>query len=162
MNEIIQRAEVNAFNVPTDFPESDGTAEWNSTTLILVELGAGKISGLGYSYAHESCVPLIRENLFPIVRGKNVFSISELWNEMNRAVRNFGRNGIASSAIAAVEIALWDLKAKVLNLPFVKLLGALARKNSPSMAAAVSLPIPKNNCVNNLKIGLAKEFQWSK
>ena len=44
----------------------------------------------------ECCVPLIREKLFPIVRGKNPFSISALWNEMNSAVRNFGRHGIAS------------------------------------------------------------------
>ena len=83
---------------------------------------------LGYSYAHECCVPLIRETLFPIVRGKNPFSISTLWNEMNSAVRNFGRNGIAMSAIAAVEIALWDLKAKLLNLPLAKLLGAVREK----------------------------------
>lgn len=130
MNETIQRLEASAFKVPTDFPESDGTAEWSSTTLILVELGAGKISGLGYSYAHECCAPLIRETLFPIVRGKNPFSISALWKEMNSAVRNFGRNGIAASAIAAVEIALWDLKAKILNLPLAKLLG-IARDKIP-------------------------------
>jgi L-alanine-DL-glutamate epimerase-like enolase superfamily enzyme len=128
LNETIQRLEVSAFTVPTDFPESDGTAEWKSTTLIFVELGAGKISGLGYSYASESCVPLIREKLFSIVRGKNPFSLLALRNEMNSAVRNFGRHGIASSAIAAVEIALWDLKAKILNLPLAKLLGAVREK----------------------------------
>jgi L-alanine-DL-glutamate epimerase-like enolase superfamily enzyme len=124
LNEVIQRLEASAFKVPTDFPESDGTAKWNSTTLILVELGAGKISALGYSYAHASCVPLIRETLFPIVRGKNPISISALWNQMNLAVRNFGRNGIGASAIAAVEIALWDLQSKFLHLPLAKLLGA--------------------------------------
>jgi L-alanine-DL-glutamate epimerase-like enolase superfamily enzyme len=128
LNETIQRLEASAFKVATDFPESDGTAEWNSTTLILVELGAGKNSGLGYSYAHECCVPFIRETLFPIVREKNPFSISPLWNEMNVAVRNFGHSGIAASAIAAVEIALWDLKAKILNLPLVKLLGSAREK----------------------------------
>lgn len=111
--------------MPTDFPESDGTAEWDSTTLILVELGAENFAGLGYIYSHECCVTLIRETLFPIVRGKNPFLISALRNEMNLAVRNFGRHGIASSAIAAVEIALWDLKAKILNLPLVKLFGAV-------------------------------------
>jgi L-alanine-DL-glutamate epimerase-like enolase superfamily enzyme len=128
LNETIQRLEVSAFAVPTDFPESDGTAKWNSTTLILVELGAGKISGLGYSYSHECCVPLIREKLFPLVRKKNPFSLPALWNEMNSAVRNLGRHGIAMSAIAAVEIALWDLKAKILNLPLAKLLGAVREK----------------------------------
>jgi L-alanine-DL-glutamate epimerase-like enolase superfamily enzyme len=128
LNETIQRLEASAFKVPTDFPEDDGTAEWDSTTLILVEVVAGKISGLGYSYSHECCVPLIREKLFPIVRGKNPFSLSVLWNEMNSAVRNLGRHGIAMSAIAAVEVALWDLKAKLLNLPLAKLLGAVREK----------------------------------
>jgi len=128
LNGTIQSLKVSAFKVPTDFPESDGTAKWDSTTLILVELGAGKISGIGYVHSHECCVPLIREKLFPIVRGKNLFSLSELWNEMNSAVRNLGRHGIAMSAIAAVEIALWDLKAKILNMPFVKLLGAVREK----------------------------------
>ena len=47
---------------------------------------------------------------------------------MNIAVRNFGRNGAAASAIAAVEIALWDLKAKILDLPLAKLLGAVHEK----------------------------------
>jgi L-alanine-DL-glutamate epimerase-like enolase superfamily enzyme len=128
LNETIQSLEASAFKVPTDFPESDGTAEWNSTTLILVALGVGKISGLGYSYSHECCVPLIREKLFPIVRGKDPFSLSALWNEMNSVVRNLGRQGIAMSAIAAVEIALWDLKAKILNLPLAKLLGVFREK----------------------------------
>jgi L-alanine-DL-glutamate epimerase-like enolase superfamily enzyme len=130
LNEPIQRLEVSAFTVPTDSPESDGTAKWDSTTLILVELGAGKVSGLGYSYSHTCCVPLIRETLFPIINGKSPGSISALWNEMNSAVRNLGRHGIATAAVAAVEIALWDLKAKLLNLPLVKLLGPV-RKNIP-------------------------------
>lgn len=128
MNETIQRLEVSAYKVPTDFPEADGTAEWNATTLILVELGSGKVSGLGYSYAPECCVPLIRQTLFPLILGKSSFSIPALWNEMNVTVRNFGRSGIAACAIAAVEIALWDLKAKMLGLPLVKLFGVRREK----------------------------------
>jgi len=141
LNENIQRLTVSVFKIPTDQPESDGTAKWDSTTLILVELNAGKISALGYSYAHECCASLIRETLFPIIVGqasslpKNrrqdacaTMNLPALRNEMNSAVRNFGRHGIASSAIAAVEIALWDLKAKILNLSLAKLLGAVREK----------------------------------
>ncbi len=128
MNETVESAEVHAYTVPTDLPESDGTIEWSSTTLILVRLKAGEVTGLGYSYAHECCVPLIRNTLFPILQSKSIFSISALWSEMNAAVRNAGRRGIASSAIAAVEIALWDLKAKLLKLALVKLLGGIREK----------------------------------
>ena len=156
------RLEASAFTVPTDLPESDGTAKWDSTTLILVELGVGKISGLGYSYASESCVPLIRESLFPIVRGKNPLSLSALRNEMNSAVRNFRAKGIASSAIAAVEIALWDLKAKILNLPLVQLLGAVREKIAVYGSGGFTSYSEKQLRSSNLKTGSAKEFPWSK
>ena len=125
MDDTIQRAEAAAVTIPTETPESDGTAEWSTTTLVLVQLEAQGIGGMGYTYAHECCAPFIRKTLFPIVRGKNPFSIASLWNEMNIAVRNFGRDGLVSSAIAAVEMALWDLKARLLKLPLIKLLGAV-------------------------------------
>jgi L-alanine-DL-glutamate epimerase-like enolase superfamily enzyme len=124
----IQRIEASAFTIPTETPESDGTAEWSSTTLILVRVEAEGTEGLGYTYAHECCAPFIRKTLFPIVLGKSPFATASLWNEMNVAVRNFGRDGVVSSSIAAVEMALWDLKARLLKLPFVKLLGAVRDK----------------------------------
>lgn len=124
----IQSAEVSVFEVPTDFPESDGTLEWNSTTMVLVELRAGKTSGLGYTYTHAAAAELIRDRLFSLVLGGDAMDIRALWEKMNIAVRNFGKWGIAANAIAAVDIALWDLKAKLLNLPLVKLLGAIREK----------------------------------
>lgn len=126
--EVIEHAKVNVFKVPTDLPESDGTLEWNSTTMVLVELNAGKISALGYSYTHECVAQLIRDKLFPLVRGGDAMDIRGNWEKMNAAVRNFGRRGIAVTAISAVEIALWDLKAKILSLPLMKLLGAVREK----------------------------------
>ncbi|MGH8022973.1 MAG: enolase C-terminal domain-like protein, partial [Limisphaerales bacterium] len=111
--ETIEECEVDAFKVPTECPESDGTAEWDSLTLVLVRLRAGKARGLGYTYDHECCVPLIREKLFPLIRGKNALNHLLFREELNAAVRNFGRMGIASSAIAAVDAALWDLKARL-------------------------------------------------
>ena len=130
MSDQIQHFEVNAFTIPTETPESDGTAEWASTTLVLVRLRAQGSSGLGYSYAHECCAPFIRKTLFPILRGKGIFDVALLWREMNIAARNFGRNGIPSSAIAAVDAALWDLKARVVGISAVKLMGAV-RENIP-------------------------------
>lgn len=125
MSELIHRAEVVAFNIPTENPESDGTAEWSSTTLVLVRLQAQGCCGLGYTYAHECCCPFIRKTLFPLLDGKSLFATAALWNEMNVAVRNFGRDGVVSAAIAAVEMALWDLKARALALPLAKLLGVV-------------------------------------
>jgi L-alanine-DL-glutamate epimerase-like enolase superfamily enzyme len=130
LNETIERLEVNAYRIPTDFPESDGTLEWDSTTIIVVELGAGHSTGIGYTYSHGCCAPLVRETLFPIVRGKSPAMAAEIWNDMNVAVRNLGRSGIPSSGIAAVDIALWDLRARLLGTSFINLIGA-ARKEIP-------------------------------
>lgn len=52
-------------------------------------------------------------------------NIAAIWQGMVDGIRNLGRPGIASMAIAAVDIALWDLKAKLLQLPLVHLLGAV-------------------------------------
>jgi len=114
---------VSSYRVPTDFPESDGTIEWDSTTLVLVEAVGGGKRGIGYSYASASAAGLIHGILADLVRGGDAMDIPRAWRAMDGAVRNLGRAGIASCAIAAVDIALWDLKAQLLDLPLVKLLG---------------------------------------
>ena len=124
----VEDLKVNAFRVPTDAPESDGTLEWSSTTVVIVQLGAGKLRGLGYTYAHASCARLIREELFPLLRHREVLDLPQAWESMNAAVRNFGRPGLAACAIAAVDIALWDLKARWLNLALTQLLGVVREK----------------------------------
>ncbi|MGC1485991.1 MAG: enolase C-terminal domain-like protein [Candidatus Acidiferrum sp.] len=115
---------VAAYTVPTDFPESDGTIEWDKTTLVLVQASANDKIGLGYTYADVATAELIKHTLNPIILGTNVLAIPACWSAMRHAIRNLGRPGICSIAIAAVDSALWDLKAKLLDLPLVSLLGA--------------------------------------
>jgi L-alanine-DL-glutamate epimerase-like enolase superfamily enzyme len=119
----IQRAAVSAYTIPTDGPESDGTLEWTSTTIVIVELAAAGITGLGYTYAHKATATLVGDMLFPLVRGHDAMDVSGAWVAMTRAIRNQGRPGVASMAIAAVDAALWDLKARLLDVPLVRLLG---------------------------------------
>src|SRR5579885_1836706 len=116
---------VSAYTVPTDAPESDGTLEWKSTTLVLVEVEAGAQCGLGYSYADVSTAVLIRDLLSKVIESRDAMDIEGAWSAMLARIRNLGRPGIASMAIAAVDNALWDLKARLLNLPLVILLGAV-------------------------------------
>ncbi|HEX7370015.1 MAG TPA: enolase C-terminal domain-like protein [Rhodanobacteraceae bacterium] len=123
--------EVRVFKIPTDAPESDGTLEWDSTTLVLVEIGAGAQRGIGYTYADKSAGEVIRDTLADIVEGRDAMDIAGAWWAMLVAVRNIGRPGIAAMAISAVDNALWDLKAKLLELPLVKLLGAV-RESVPA------------------------------
>ena len=121
----IERLNVSAYTVPTDFPESDGTINWDKTTLVLVEATAGGVQALGYTYADLATARLIQEVLTDIVVGRDAMSVPGTWLAMVEAIRNLGRPGIASMAIAAVDIALWDLKARLLHLPLVTLLGAV-------------------------------------
>ena len=120
----VREISVSAYTVPTDFPESDGTLAWDKTTIVLVSASAGDKVGIGYTYANVATAQLINDTLLPLVRGKDAMSVPACWSEMRHAIRNLGRPGICSMAIAAVDSALWDLKAKLLNLPLVSLLGA--------------------------------------
>jgi L-alanine-DL-glutamate epimerase-like enolase superfamily enzyme len=121
----IDRLDVSAFTIPTDAPESDGTLAWDSTTLVLVEAQAAGVTGIGYTYANIATATLIRDTLAAQVRGGDAFSVPAHWVGMVKAIRNLGRPGIASMAVAAVDTALWDLKARLLKVPLVTLFGAV-------------------------------------
>jgi L-alanine-DL-glutamate epimerase-like enolase superfamily enzyme len=120
----IDRVKARAYRIPTDYPESDGTLEWSSTTLVLAEVSSGPHIGIGYTYADRSTAVMINDLLSGIVEGRDPMAIPANWLAMVRAIRNLGRSGISSMAIAAVDSALWDLKARILDLPLVTLLGA--------------------------------------
>jgi L-alanine-DL-glutamate epimerase-like enolase superfamily enzyme len=115
--------EVSAYTVLTETPESDGTFAWSETTLALVQVASCGVVGLGYSFADVATATLIDTHLRPGIVGYNPLNIPELWSSMVRTIRNLGRPGICSMAIAAVDNALWDLKARLLHLCVADLLG---------------------------------------
>jgi L-alanine-DL-glutamate epimerase-like enolase superfamily enzyme len=121
----VEAISVSAYTIPTDYAESDGTLEWDRTTLVLVEAtGAGRV-GLGYTYADTATAELIRSRLADVVISHNTMAPGDAFVSMVRAIRNLGRPGICSMAISAIDTALWDLKARLLDLPLVTLLGPL-------------------------------------
>src|SRR5256885_8787419 len=102
----IERVQVNAYTIPTRTPEADGTLEWNKTTLVLVTAEAAGVSGTGYSYADVATAKLIEDTLVSEVLGRDAMAISDCWQAMVRRIRNLGRPGICSMAIAAEDNAL--------------------------------------------------------
>ena len=121
----IEKVTVSALQIPTDEPESDGTYEWESTTIVIVEAEAGGQRSLGYTYADEATARLIETKLKAVVLGRDALSPNDAFVAMIKAIRNLGRPGICSMAISAVDTSLWDLKAKLLGLPLVTLFGQL-------------------------------------
>ncbi len=112
-----------AYRIPTDFPEADGTYAWDATTLVVVQVEADGTTGLGYTYADASAVALAQGLLNKALTARDAFDIPGCWLAMQRSVRNLGRSGLAACAISAIDAALWDLKARMLNLPLATLLG---------------------------------------
>ncbi|SRR6266498_102287 len=121
----VEQLEVVARTIPTDAPESDGTLEWDSTTIVVVQARAGGKVGLGYTYTHDAAARLIEDKLAPLVRGGDLDDVPALWDELGQQLRNIGRPGIGFMALSAVDVALWDLKARLRDSPLVELLGAV-------------------------------------
>src|SRR5438477_3529286 len=120
---VIEDLRVSAYSVPTETPEADGTYEWDSTTIVIVEVKGGGQLGLGYTYPDSATAKLVEDKLKEVVIGRDAMSVQFTWLAMLRSIRNLGRPGICAMAISAIDTALWDLKARLLNLPLVTLLG---------------------------------------
>jgi len=118
----VEHLSVSAYTVPTDEPESDGTLAWDSTTIVVVEVEARDEQGLGYTYAATAVAALIDAELRPIVSGSSAGAPASTHAAMCSRLRNAGHPGIAMSAVSAVDIALWDLKARLLDVPLADLL----------------------------------------
>ncbi|GGP96883.1 MULTISPECIES: enolase C-terminal domain-like protein [Streptomyces] len=123
----VERLAVSVYRIPTDLPGGDATLTWDATTLVLVEATAAGVTGLGFTYGSPATAPVVRQELADLVVGHDAFDVPAAGDRMSRALRNTGRPGIGAGAVSAVDTALWDLKARLLDLPLVRLLGA-ARK----------------------------------
>lgn len=84
---------------------------------------AGKRTGLGWTYSTGAAGRIITDHLAPAITGRNVMDTPGCWSAMHRAGRNLGTRGLVMQAISAVDVALWDLKARVLDVPLASLFG---------------------------------------
>jgi L-alanine-DL-glutamate epimerase-like enolase superfamily enzyme len=128
---VVESVEAAAYTVPTELPEADGTLAWTSTGLTVVRVRAADGTvGTGWTYGAPACADIVETTLAGVVRGRSVLDVQGAFDAMVKQVRNIGRPGVAGYAISAVDVALWDLKARTLGLPLHRLLGA-ARRTVP-------------------------------
>lgn len=123
----IDRIDVSHYKIPTDSHESDGTREWDHTKICVVMVRAGGETGLGYTYGGSEVAALIQDVLSEVIKDGDAMAPTEFYMAMWRKIRNLGRPGVASMGISAVDCALWDLKARLLQIPLATLLGPVRK-----------------------------------
>lgn len=120
-------ARLYTFPTTTDgvpMPETDGTAEWSRTTVLVLRLTAGCMRGLGYAYASPGALAVVRDLLAPVVMDAAARRRTAVFWGMARAVRNAGWAGVAAGAVSAMDMAVHDLHARLLGVHVTDLLGA--------------------------------------
>ncbi|MHC5218162.1 mandelate racemase/muconate lactonizing enzyme family protein [Enterococcus sp. LJL128] len=108
--------------------------------------------GIGYTYTGgfggRAICSLIENELKPILLGKDASCVEALWDEMNWGIHYVARGGLASFAIAACDIALWDLRTKKAGEPLYKLLGGTSNKVK-CYGGAIDLNFPLTKLLSN-------------
>ena len=121
---VVDTVTATAYTIGTDAPEGDGTLAWDSTTMVVVQVTADGVVGTGWTYTAAAAVPLIQGTLASVVEGSDALATRSTWEAMVRQLRNIGRTGLGGMALSAVDTALWDLRARMLDVPLHVLLGS--------------------------------------
>jgi L-alanine-DL-glutamate epimerase-like enolase superfamily enzyme len=135
----------------------------NCVELILVEIITDNgLKGCGYTYTIGTgglaikC--LIDDSLAGLLTGEDPQMIEQLWHKMWWHLHWVGRGGLAAFAIAAVDIALWDLLGKATALPLYRLLGGYS-KRIPMYGSGVDLNLSDDELVSQVEGFLAEGFR---
>lgn len=104
------------------FESSGGVTTSRVTSLVLVHTD-GKEIGIGSAYSQPALVQLVIEQLSALLRGHDAGDVEAIWEKMYDWTRWFGRKGAAMTALGGIDVALWDLRGKMLGQPVWRLLG---------------------------------------
>jgi L-alanine-DL-glutamate epimerase-like enolase superfamily enzyme len=120
---VVTAVRTGVYRFPTPVAEGDGTLTWDATTAVTVEVEAGGGTGLGWTYSSPAAATVVTEHLTGVLQGRDALDVPGAWSAMHRAGRNLGTRGLFAQALSAVDIALWDLKARLLDVPLADLFG---------------------------------------
>ena len=123
------------------FAYAGGTCTGRLSSLILVHTDTGAV-GIGSAYSHPGLVAIIiKQQLEPLLRGRDPREVEFLWERMYAVTRWYGRKGAAMSALGGLDVAFWDLRGKALGKPVWALLGG----NTPTCPAYASALLWKSD-----------------
>ena len=127
MSNLIKEVKVHLVSMPVAAGFADATrkVETIGYTIVRVFTEDG-LEGFGVTYHEvggEATKMLIEKNIAPRIIGKDPFETEVIWQDMFQYLRGVGRKGLMFCALSAVDIALWDLKGKILNMPLYRLWG---------------------------------------
>jgi L-alanine-DL-glutamate epimerase-like enolase superfamily enzyme len=125
---------------------------------VIAEVRASGATGLGYSYVTGAAAAVIEDVLAPALQGLDADAVPAAMTRMVQAVRNHGRQGIASCAISAVDVALWDLKARRFGVSVAALLGP-ARTRVPVYASGGFTTTPPGELAREIAGYAARGYQ---
>lgn len=147
-------------------PEALGDAKHGIHThfelpIVKITVEDGSV-GVGYTYTGgvggRAICSMIEHDLKSCLLGKDASCVEKLWEDMNWKIHYVGRGGISSFAISAVDIALWDLRAKKADEPLWKLVGG-ANNSTKCYAGAIDLNFSLEKLLNNVQNYLDKGFR---
>ena len=124
------RADLIASPVQTGFQDATRKVETVGMCVIRVNTDQG-LTGIGVTYHEvggEAIKEMIERYYGPKLIGRDPFETEEIWEELFHYARGVGRKGLSFCALSAVDIALWDLKGKIMDLPLYRLLGGNKKK----------------------------------
>ena len=157
----IEQIETTYYRLPLEAVGDAGHGLINSEELITLRLRAEGLEGHGYTYTigrgGRAIQALIDHDLAPLLVGQDASDIQRLWDLMWQRLLYVGRGGIASFAIAAVDVALWDLHGLREQKPLYALLGAEAR-DIPAYGSGVDLPKPLDQLLAQTESFMARGF----
>lgn len=155
----IESIETAYYRLPLEPMGDAGHGAIDSEEIITVKVRAGGVEGHGYAYTigrgGRAVHALLEHDLAPLLAGRDATDIEALWQLMWQRLLYVGRGGLAAFAIAAIDIALWDLRGLRDKKPLYVLLGARA-KEIPAYGSGVDLPKPLDGLLKQTEGFLAR------
>lgn len=158
---MIEGIEAAYYRLPLPPSGDAGHGQIDAEELVTVALRADGLVGHGYAYTigrgGRAVLALIEHDLAPLLVGQDAADVEALWETMWRRLLFVGRGGLASFAIAAVDIALWDVRGLRQGQPLYALLGGSPRL-IPAYGSGVDLPKPLPELLGQVEGFLRRGF----